>query len=170
MALSAPLESEIKEELRDTIYREYGDWFPRPYCDEHKQSFLDTKLSRKDWVMESCCKTVRQYDIRTPGLFKNEFEGSGIVALNSKTYHCWNNDTSQEKYSSKGLSKSTNTLTRENFLNVLRTGKTLTGKNKGFIRVNQDTFSYSQIKSGLTYFYAKRRVCDDGVSTENIDL
>ena len=42
--------------------------------------------------LPDCCLKVYQYDSRTPGLFKEEFRGDGIVALNSKTYFCWQNN------------------------------------------------------------------------------
>ena len=32
---------------------------------------------------------VNYYDKRTPGLFKVEWEGLGIVSLCSKTYYCF---------------------------------------------------------------------------------
>ena len=36
-------------------------------------------------------KTIpfKQYDKRTPGKYKPEFEGVGMICLNSKVYHCW---------------------------------------------------------------------------------
>ena len=90
------------------------------------------------------------------------------MALNSKTYFCWRNDGGV-KLSSKGLSKSTNQLTEEHYLTVLRSGEQATGVNRGFVRKDNRTYTYEQVKTGLTYFYAKRKVEDDGVSTTNID-
>ena len=168
MALSAPLDEIVKEELRKEYYEQYGNWFPRPYCPDHAREFVAAKLDKRSWDMKDCCKAVHRYDMRTPGLFKDEFTGNGIIALNSKTYHCWSDEN--EKYSSKGLSKTTNSLTKDNFFRVLRSKRPLQGTNKGFTRVNHQTFSYSQLKTGLTYFYAKRKVCDDGVSTQSIDI
>ena len=101
---------------------------------------------------------------------KEEFEGTGIVALNSKTYYCWDGEGSGSKYSSKGLSKSLNKMTKNAYLNVLKTREPVSGTNRGFISKNQKMHTYSQLKTGLTYFYAKRRVCDDGVSTKPIDI
>jgi hypothetical protein len=122
-------------------------------------------MSGREWT--DSCELVFKFDTRTPGLFKEEFEGSGIIALNSKTYFCWA-DGGNTKYSSKGLSKTTNKLTRDNYMNVLRTGTSMRGVNKGFVRKDNVTYSYDQLKTGLTYFYGKRRVCADGVSTTNI--
>lgn len=36
------------------------------------------------WMLADCCKDVEKYDIRNPGPFKNEFEGDGAIALNSR--------------------------------------------------------------------------------------
>ena len=161
------LDEAIKPDMRLEYYETYGDWFPRPFCSEHKPMFVKTKVDRMEWKMKECCSKVFKYDRRTPGLFKEEFEGIGMVALNPKTYCCWSEDDS-EKYSSKGLSKRTNRLTKENFMSVLQTKNSLTGINKGFIRKDNSTFTYQQVRTGLTYFYAKRRVCDDGTSTKHI--
>lgn len=168
MALSAPnLRDVIRPSMLDSFYEHYGEWFPRPYCEQHRDSFRRTNSAREQWKMSECCKSVYQHDTRTPGLFKEEFEGEGIVALNSKTYFCWTND-GESKYSSKGLSKVTNQLTKDNFLEVLRSKQSQQGNNTGFVRKNNTTYTYKQLKTGLTYFYAKRQVCDDGVSTKNI--
>ena len=171
MALSArTLDEVIKPHMVDDFYENYGKWFPRPYCTVHATDFKRTRLARQPWRMKECCKKVYAYDSRTPGLFKEEFEGDGMVALNSKTYFCWSDDDGTSKYSSKGLAKTTNSLTKDCFLSVLRSGESKCGINRGFIRRSNDTFTYSQLKTGLTYFYAKRKVAPDGVSTENIDL
>ena len=65
----------------------------------------------------------------------------------------------------RGLNKRNNLLTKECFMKVLKTGESRIGVNKGFIRRDNQTFTYDQIKTGLSYFYAKRRVCSDGVTT-----
>ena len=36
--------------------------------------------------------TKKQYKLRTPGLYKVEFCGDGIICLNSKVYHIWGFD------------------------------------------------------------------------------
>ena len=120
--------------------------------------------------MKDCCNCKEQYrlDRRTPGLFKEEFVGDGIIALNSKTYYCWSNSAC--KASTKGISKALNNITREQFLNVLQTKEPISGRNKGFIRKNNEIFTYTQLRTGLTYFYAKRKVCPDGVTTLPIDV
>ena len=94
-----------------------------------------------------------------------------MVALNSKTYCCWGEgEASDSKYSSKGLSKRTNNFTREHFLSVLNCGRAVSGTNKGFVVRDNEMLTYSQVRTGLTAFYAKRRMLSDGVSTANLEL
>ena len=170
MALSGPLETLVVSPLKEEFYREYEKyekWFPCPYCPSHREEFLRTKLADRQWIPESCCRDQTQFDKRTPGLFKEEFRGDGIIALNSKTYFCWSEGKS--KLSSKGLSKRHNSLTREQYLRVLKDRKPITGVNKGFVYKDHKMLTYRQLRAGLTYFYAKRKVCPDGVSTEPLD-
>ena len=68
---------------------ECENWFPRVACGNHQAEFMETTCMGKTWQMYECCKKIYKYDQRTPGLFKEEFYGEGIVALNSKTYCCW---------------------------------------------------------------------------------
>ena len=173
MALSGPLPSLVRPHMRRQFYQEYGQWFPRPFCNEHKDAFVECKLNEYNggavWQPDRCCADVFKHDRRTPGLFKVEFEGIGMVALNSKTYCCWQEDGTS-KCSSKGLCKVSNSFTRDTYLSVLNQGKSVSGTNRGFVKHNNDMYTYAQVRTGLTYTYAKRRVLEDGISTENIDI
>ena len=124
----------------------------------------------QQWEMADCCVAVHKYDQRTPGLFKDEFKGSGIISLNSKTYYCWSDDDDDSKYRSKGLSKKQNTLTRQQFMSVLTDKVKVNGTNKGFVFKDGSMFTYSQQRSGLTYMYAKRHVLSDGISTSPLSI
>lgn len=111
---------------------------------------------------------VDEYSQRTPGLFKVEMEGNGCCALCSKTYIFWNGD--ECKVSSKGLSKRTNKLTRDDFLRVLETQVKGSGVNYG-LKVHGDGMcQYKQRRDALSYLYVKRRVLDDGITTEPLLL
>ena len=172
MALSGELLDVVKpERLSTTFPDDYERWMVLPYCPDHKHLFwsrVRAKQSVDDITGSACCRRYFKLDSRTPGKFKQEFKGSVIVALNSKTYIC--SDGDRVKLSSKGLSKRTNRLDVENYKSVLRTRHHVSGVNKGFVRKRNVTYTYSMIKRGLTYFYAKRRVCDDGVSTEPLTV
>ena len=155
MALSGPLESLVKPELREEFYRDYNQWFPTPYCGAHAADFIRIKCeggAGARWDPEPCCQDAYKYDLRTPGLFKEEFKGDGIVALNSKTYYCWNDKTKSNKYSSKGINKSLNNFTKDTYLDVLKTKVSSSGINKGFVVKDNKTYTYEQVKTGLTYF------------------
>ena len=110
------LEECVFDSLRYDFYMEYDKWFPSPACNEHKNLFVETKMSKKEWVPFACCKKVHDFDKRTPGKFKFEFKGDGIIALCSKTYICWGDK--ETKISCKGLQKKRNLerLSKEKYL------------------------------------------------------
>ena len=194
--LSDVLPKIIRPSARETFFRSYDDWFVAPYCDNHKEAFINCSLEGGDWTPADCCDKARLYDSRTPGKFKEEFRGAAIVALNSKTYFCAKDEkdlkrefpepenecpdkkkkrldkieASRFKYSSKGLKRKTNTLTFDQYLSVLRNKKPHTGINTGFVKKRNKLYTYTQQKRGLTYFYAKRKVLDDGVTTTYLDI
>jgi hypothetical protein len=79
LAISAEsIDNIIKPEIQDEYLQDKCDWFPRTDTAEHAK-----------------------YDKRTPGLFKVEWEGSGIVSLCSKTYYCFGGE--KDKNSCKGV-------------------------------------------------------------------
>ena len=110
----------------------------------------------------------KQYEKRTPGLYKPEFIGTGMICLNSKVYHIFNDK--EQKTSCKGIQQKRNNLTRENFNQILETWQSISFENAGFIRDGVKTKTYKQTKKGLTYFYAKRKVLSDGVSTTHLNI
>lgn len=196
--LSGPMHTVIKKEKREEFFKNYGEWFVKPYCDAHQNDFYTHMVMGKgEWkTSEACCKKAKLYDSRTPGKFKEEFRGSVMIALNPKTYLCGKdeNDLDREfpeppneteeakakrlakrkacaqKYSSKGLGKKTNRLTLEDYKSVLRSHKSVNGLNTGFVKKDNVVYTYSQKKRGLTYFYGKRKVMADGVSTTHLDI
>ena len=154
-------------------YDNYDKWFPTLACDLHRHDFVLAKTAGRAWVMQRCCMEAHAYDKRTPGKFKIEFQGKGIVALCSKTYICFGGAHGDDiKLSCKGIQKRNNlqNLTKETYLAVLRNRKAGSGVNKGFIARNGCVFSYTQTRHGLSYLYCKRLVLDDGVSTTPLAL
>ena len=61
-------------------------------------------------------------------------------------------------------------LVKKDFIKILKTREPHFIENAGFIRDNLDTKTYTQIKKGLEYFYAKRKVLTDGVTTTHLDI
>jgi hypothetical protein len=147
MALSADsLEEVIKSELKQRYQSEKHNWFPRSDTPEHAA-----------------------YDKRTPGLFKKEYRGDGIVALCSKTYYCFG---VEDKFSCKGVNKKTNDINKGTYtyMDVLLSKKSGSGTNRGFRVVENKMYTYLQERAGFSYFYPKRKVLADGVSTAPLDI
>ncbi len=170
MALTAEkLEDVVKPEKRREFFETWPQWLPAQACSVHHQDFVDTKCRGETWeATEPCCLDRQQYDKRTPGLFKVEYDGHGIVALCSKTYYCFG--PTSDKLSCKGISKRQNDLTRKTYLDVLENKESGCGTNRGFrVRDNQ-VLTYTQTRAGLSYLYPKRKVAADGVSTRPLDL
>ena len=97
MAITAESFDEIiKPEMKEIYEKEKYNWFPRTDTEEHLK-----------------------YDTRTPGLFKVEFSGSGMVCLASKLYYCISDV--KNKLSSKGTQKDNNNylLNYKNFKQIL---------------------------------------------------
>ena len=103
-----------------------------------------------------------------PLQIKVEWKGDGFVGLNSKTYCWWG--TESNKASCKGISKKLNNLQKEVYLNVLQTRQSQSGENRGFRVVDNKVLTYAQHRTGFSYFYPKRKVLQDSVSTVPLDV
>ena len=119
--------------------------------------------------------TWKQYDYRTPGKFKLEYSGEGMACLNSKTFIIWGevdkDGRPKPKRSTKGAQEKRNALTEDRFKNVLKTQEPSMVENAGFVRDDDGEINtYTQIKRGLSYFYPKREVLADGVSTTHLAI
>ena len=158
------LDEVIKPEKRREFYEVWPKWFPAEACDDHHTDFVNTKCRGEDWkTTEECCIERKQFDKRTPGLFKVEWHGDGCIALCSKTYYCFGGE--RDKLSCKGINKKQNDLTKQQYLDVLTSKKNGHGTNRGF-RVHDNTmYTYTQERAGLSFFYPKRIVAADGITT-----
>ena len=164
---TSSLEEAVRPEMRDAFYQEYANWFPSQACDAHQADFVRCRITQKPWTPLPCCLQRQAFDKRTPGLFKLEYKGDGIVALCSKTYYCFG---AKDKLSCKGLSKRLNNLTKDNYQNVLQTQIGGGGVNKSFRTDGRTMHTYEQRRDALSYFYIKRKVQSDGVSTKPLDV
>ena len=155
LALAGELEECVKPELREEWEQKKGDFLTSD--DETEIEFCGHKIPFKT------------FDKRTPGKYKLEFEEIGMVCLNSKVYHIWGQD--ECKTSCKGVQKRRNPLVRDDFLKMLKDPLHKNSvENSGFIRDGLEIKTYTQRKKGLGYFYGKRKVLDDGVSTTHLDI
>ena len=152
----------VKPHLKEAWEQEKYKWFS---SDDAK-----CKFKFEDEII-----TFKQYDKRTPGKFKMEYEGEGMFCLNSKTYYIWGEKdeagNSHPKCSCKGVQQKRTIITKEDFQEVLTTQLPRKVENAGFIRGKDGTIkTYSQTKVGMSYVYMKRKVLDDGMSTTHLDI
>jgi hypothetical protein len=158
------LEDIVKPELKEDFKQNVHQWLPAPTCPEHRH----LNDGGKD---RTCCHQFHLYDKKTPGKFKLEFEGDQMIALCSKSYIVSSQERGQSKHSSKGLSHRQNKLIFQNYLDTLLSKKPLQGRNIGFrLDPAHQLCTYQQTKRGLVYFYPKRKVLQDGISTVPLDL
>ncbi|XP_063691101.1 uncharacterized protein LOC134823531 [Bolinopsis microptera] len=127
--------------------------------------------AKKEWFPRIDSKSNAAYDLRTPGLFKMEWEGDGFVGLAAKTYYCFhNNSPDKDKHSAKGINRNFR-LSKEDYLKVLnKDPKQELQVNKGFIVKGQSMYTYELTKKGLDHLYVKRKVLDNGISTTYLDI
>ena len=104
-----------------------------------------------------------------------EWAGRGLVALNSKTYYCYGGDGADEvKFSAKGINRGVNDITAEMYLTVLRDRTVKSFVNRGFINPHEKRskaiHTYEMERNGLSWFYGKRQIQADGVSTIPLNI
>jgi hypothetical protein len=146
LALSgAKLDDVIKQHMKEEYERDKYNWFPN-----------------------ETTKELKAYNKRTPGLFKVEFEGKTMYALCSKLYFV--EGETKSKYSCKGIQKNQNEINKDRFHNVLFNDVKDMCINKGFRVINNFMVTYIQHKKGLSYYYDKRVVLSDGVSTAPLEI
>ena len=90
-----------------------------------------------------------------------EYRGKSIIALCPKIYNVEgaDNEDKKDKFSSKGIQKNKNDITKERFEKVLtdRNYKDVC-TNRSFRVVDIYMITYTQEKKGLSYVYDKRQV------------
>ena len=131
----------------------------------HEVNYL---ADERTWFPRECCQTHIKYDKRTPGLFKLEASGQEMIALSSKTYLL--RDGESCKISCKGVNKNSLLEPLPIFHSVLNEKRSVSTVNRGFRAVNNFIYSYEQEKVGFGYFYCKRTVLEDGISTAPLDI
>ena len=127
--------------------------------------------SSSNFFPRECCNKHANFDKRTPGLFKEEFRCSEKIALCSKTYCCYDEQSDTAKLSSKGLNKNNIEEPLAKYRKVLFDEEQVYSTNRGFRVVdNKKVCTYELKKRGLSYFYPKRKVCEDGIHTTPLDI
>ena len=110
-----------------------------------------------------------KWSSRTPGLFKLECEGSRMIAFCSKCYFVDKPEGEKKKFSTKGMSKKQNEITWQRFKAALEGSKDI-ATNRGFRMQDGQMVTYEQQKQGLSTYYEKRWVLEDGIHTELIEF
>ncbi|KAI8516762.1 hypothetical protein Bbelb_053430 [Branchiostoma belcheri] len=155
---------------------EFVDVSDFQYCEMDTDSaYIALSANSLDDVINLTCgrdtPENAAYDKRTPGLFKEEWSGNGIVGLCSKTYYCFGGeDKTHDKFSCKGVNKRCNDIDHQKYLRVLETKRSGQGINKGFRMRGNEMHTYVQIRDAFSYFYPKRKVKNDGITTLPLDI
>ena len=120
---------------------------------------LGSEAEKKNWLVTD------EYSKRVPGLFKPEFRGKRMIALTSKCYFADNGDSDTKvKFSCKGVSRRQNKMNWERYKNALF-GSLDKARNIGFRKRDNHIVTYEQSKLGLSAYYDKRIVHEDGIHT-----
>ena len=120
---------------------------------------LYSEAEKKNWLVTD------EYSKRVPGLFKAEFQGKRMIALTSKCYFADSGgDEGVKKFSCKGVSRRQNKMNWERYKNALF-GSLDKARNIGFRKRDNHIVTYEQSKLGLSAYYDKRIVHEDGIHT-----
>ncbi|KAL5019000.1 hypothetical protein ScPMuIL_004722, partial [Solemya velum] len=170
---------EKRGHCNDISYKADCHWVPRTCCEQHAKYDKRTpglfKLEYEGHEMIGLCSktyivaktksiTPSSTTVRAKKLL-NRALGRRTGSTKPRT-----RATTEKKFSSKGISKRSVKAPLSVFRNVLKTQKVDSGTNRGFRARHGGIFSYEQKRNGFTYFYCKRKVLDDGVSTEPLDI
>ena len=158
----------LREAIKPGMLAEYEAALSKWCVDDNGDEIVDIKANRTHWFARQCCTKHTKRDKRTVGLFKLEFEGTEMTALCSKTYAV--TDGQQTKVSSKGIDKRRLSSPMSAYNDVLDTQMPGSGENVGFRVRDGQVFSYSQERTGLSYFYCKREIQNDGISTKPLNI
>ncbi|MCG7866661.1 MAG: hypothetical protein JAY74_09850, partial [Candidatus Thiodiazotropha taylori] len=154
-------------------------WFPRTCCSVHAKYDKRTpglfKLEYQgDEMIGLCSKTyiVRKAKVLKPSscsiaasrLLKRA-KGWGLKRKGLRERL-----VQEYKFSSKGVSKRHLTSPMTKFRRVLKTHRAQSGCNRGFRVRNNAVFTYRQERHGFSYLYCKRKVLDDGIHTDPLDI
>ena len=105
-------------------------------------------------------------------LWANAWKTMVTVDLTSTKTQFWTRRKKplRARVSGNRCNNKTNEINKEKYLNVLLTKQSSAGLNKGFRVVDNTTYAYQQIWDSFAYFYPKRKVLEDGVTTMPLDI
>lgn len=157
-----------RQTLEECIRPEMKNEWEKLRANDCRDDFKADNLG--NFFPRQCCTKHTKYDKRLPGLFKEEYRGTEMIALCSKTYCCYNSVTDKVKFSSKGINKNHLEEPLKKFRRVIKEQVNVSSTNRGFRTVDNMVKTYEQTKKGLAYFYPKRKVSEDGIHTTPLDI
>ena len=97
-----------------------------------------------------------------------------MFCLCSKTYCCHDRKSNEYNFGSKGRYKRTledwGDGPMSKYRKVLEEAVNVTSTNRGFRTMKHSVATYEQTKNGLSFFYPKRLVEEDGMHTQPLDI
>ena len=161
-----------EENLEDFILPEKRNGWKAIRSRDCTESFTANATCK--FFPRTCCSAQKKHDKREPGLFKEEFRCYEMLCLCSKTYCCYDLKSNKYKFSSKGLNKRTledcGYGAMSKYQKVLEEAVNVTSTKRRFRTLKPSVATYEQTKKGLSYFYTKRLVEEDGIHTKPLDL
>ena len=162
-----------EENLEDVILPEKPAEWDQLRSKECTDDF--TAKATDNFFPKTCCNIHKKQDKREPDLFEEEFRCAEMLCLCSKTNCCYDKQTNKHKFSSKRLNKRTLEECGDGgpmpkYRKVLEEAVNITSTNRGFRTSQHSVATYEQTKKGLSYFYPKRKVEEDGIHTKPLHL
>ena len=118
--------------------------------------------------MPPCCLEHHQFENRVLFLFEHKYIGKSMICICCKSYVCCSKNG--RKQCSKGVSLAQNPLSHIQYEKVLKTNQPLSFTKRDFRVQKHQIFTYEQRKQGITSFYPKSLVSDNGINTAPISL
>ena len=136
--------------------------------------FLRSEDCDDDFAADSCCsfsthmlRKAQETRQERTGSFQGGVPVTEMLCLCSKTYCCYDAKSNKYTFSSKGLNKRTFEDSGDGpmakYQEVLTEQENVTSTNRGFRAKDRSIATYEQTKKGLSYFYPKRIVEQDGI-------
>ena len=162
----------LSENLEDVVLPEERSEWKQLRFKDCTDNF--TANATDNFFPRTCCIAHKKHDKREPGLFKEEFRCAEMLRLCSKTYCCYDRKSNKYKFSIRGLNKRTledcGDGPMSKYRKVLEEAVNVTSTNRRFRTIQHSVATYEQTKKGLSYFYPKRIVEEDGIHTKPLHL
>lgn len=152
-SLDRVIKPEYRQKYFDTIYNRCDD-------DPYQPDFKDI------WFCRRCCSRHFLFDSRTYGIYKYEFRnGDAMVSLGSKSYIAKSDRDQHTKISAKGVRSREITDAFDKFYDTVQNKTSHEAVNRGFQLKKGRIITYAQSRTGLSWYYTKRKVLEGSFHT-----